>query len=100
MIPIDSLQIPKEHLPVNIKLADPYFYRPEKIDVLLGAEVFYQLLRFGQLEIPNSELKFQNSVFGFIATGSTSNSKSEKTKYTHCGLIYDCSDIGNDIQKF
>ncbi|GBN51263.1 hypothetical protein AVEN_58623-1 [Araneus ventricosus] len=50
--------------------------------------------------MPNSELKFQNSVFGFIATGSTSNSQSEKMKYTHCGLIYDCSDIGNDIKKF
>ncbi|GBM36160.1 hypothetical protein AVEN_125181-1 [Araneus ventricosus] len=75
MIPIDSLQIPKEHLPLNIKLADPYFYRPGKIDVLLGAEVFYQLMRFGQVEMPNSELKFQNSVFGFIATGSTSNSQ-------------------------
>ncbi|GBM59125.1 hypothetical protein AVEN_255662-1 [Araneus ventricosus] len=35
MIPIDSLQIPKEHFPLNIKLADPYFYRPGKIDVLL-----------------------------------------------------------------
>ncbi|GBM38004.1 hypothetical protein AVEN_141993-1 [Araneus ventricosus] len=21
-------------------------------------------------------------------------------KYTHCGLIYDCSDIGNNIKKF
>ncbi|GBL86402.1 hypothetical protein AVEN_164569-1 [Araneus ventricosus] len=101
MIPIDSLQIPKEHyLPLNIKLADPYFYRPGKIDVLLRAEVFYQLLRFGQLEMPNSELKFQNSVFGFITTGDTSNSQSEKMKYTHCGLIYDYSDIGNDIKKF
>ncbi|GBN40834.1 hypothetical protein AVEN_204091-1 [Araneus ventricosus] len=100
MIPIDSLQIPKEHLPLNIKLADPYFYRPGKIDVLLRAEVFYQLLRFGQVEMPNSELKFQNSVFGFIATGSTSNSQSEKMKYIHCGRIYDCSDIGNDIKKF
>ncbi|GBN35553.1 hypothetical protein AVEN_51089-1, partial [Araneus ventricosus] len=38
MIPIDSLQIPKEHLPFNIKLADLYFYQPGKIDVLLGAE--------------------------------------------------------------
>ncbi|GBN30439.1 hypothetical protein AVEN_268590-1, partial [Araneus ventricosus] len=100
MVPIDSLQIPKEHLPLNIKLADSYFYRPGKINVLLGAEVFYQLLRFGQVEMPSSELKFQNSVFGFIATGRTSNSQSEKMKYTHCGLIYDCSDIGNDIKKF
>ncbi|GBN51461.1 hypothetical protein AVEN_257967-1 [Araneus ventricosus] len=100
MIPIDSLQIPKEHFPLNIKLANPYFYGPGKIDVLLGAEVFYQLLRFGQVEMSNSELKFQNSVFGFIATGSTSNSQSQNIQYTHCGLIYDCSDTGNDIKKF
>ncbi|GBN10955.1 hypothetical protein AVEN_25288-1 [Araneus ventricosus] len=100
MLPIDSLQISKENLPLNIKLSDPYFYRPGKIDVLLGAEVFYQLLIFEQVEMLNSELKFQNSVFGFIATSSTSNSQSEKMKYTHCGLIYDCSDIGNDIKKF
>ncbi|GBM78035.1 hypothetical protein AVEN_34881-1, partial [Araneus ventricosus] len=99
-IPIDSLQIPKDHLPLNIKIADSYFYRPVKIDVLLGADVFYQLLRFGQLGMPNSELKFQNSVFGFIATGSTSNSQSQSIQYTHCGLIYDYSDIGNDIKKF
>ncbi|GBN27765.1 hypothetical protein AVEN_31072-1 [Araneus ventricosus] len=100
MIPTDSLQIPKEHLPLNIKLADPYFSRLGKIDVLLGAEVFYQLLRFGQVEMLNYELKFQNSVFGFIATDSTSNSKSEKMQYTHCGLIYDCSDVRNDMKKF
>ncbi|GBM83638.1 hypothetical protein AVEN_274595-1 [Araneus ventricosus] len=51
MIPIDSLQIPKEHFPLNIKLANPYFYGSGKIDVLLGVEVFYQLLRFGQVEV-------------------------------------------------
>ncbi|GBO35120.1 hypothetical protein AVEN_162725-1 [Araneus ventricosus] len=34
MIPIDSLQIPKEHLPFNIELADLYFYRPRKIGVI------------------------------------------------------------------
>ncbi|GBN34046.1 hypothetical protein AVEN_176286-1 [Araneus ventricosus] len=71
MIPIDSLKIPKEHLPLNIKLADHYFYRPGKIDVLLGAE-------------PLVALQIRNL---------------KKMQYTHCGLIYDCRDIGNDIKK-
>lgn len=37
-------------IPRNIELADPCFYKPQKIDLLLGAEAFFELLSVGQIK--------------------------------------------------
>ncbi|GFW89513.1 DUF1758 domain-containing protein [Trichonephila clavipes] len=39
-----------------VSLADPSFNVPDKIDMLLGAESFYELLRPGQIHVGNSQL--------------------------------------------
>lgn len=53
----------------NVKLADPEFYKPGRIDVLLGVEVFYELLCIGQVKAhPNGPI-FQKTKFGWIAAG-------------------------------
>ncbi|GFY28639.1 DUF1758 domain-containing protein [Trichonephila clavipes] len=41
-----------------------------KIDVLLGAEIFYELLRPGQIYCGDSRLLLQNTVFGYVVSGS------------------------------
>lgn len=71
--------------PQKIKLEDPYFNKPQKIDALLGVECFYELLMAGQIHLPNSELIFLNSVSGFIAIGVMFSSSSEKT--VQCELM-------------
>ncbi|GFV73426.1 DUF1758 domain-containing protein [Trichonephila clavipes] len=43
-------------IPENINLADDSFYVPSPIDCLLGAEIFYELLRSGQIRSENSIL--------------------------------------------
>jgi len=42
--PSMHLQQDNWNLPVDVQLADPYFYRPGKVDLLLGAELFFDLL--------------------------------------------------------
>ena len=37
------------NLPGNIELADPYFFKPQKIDMLIGAEIFFELLCISQI---------------------------------------------------
>ncbi|GFW69836.1 uncharacterized protein TNCV_2549511 [Trichonephila clavipes] len=54
------------------------------IDCLLGAEIFYELLHSGQIRSENSNLIFQNTVFGFVASGS--NSFADTEARVHCGL--------------
>ncbi|GFV36807.1 uncharacterized protein TNCV_5010911 [Trichonephila clavipes] len=56
-------------MPNEIKLADYKFNIPGKINVLLGAEIFYELLRPGQIYCGDSQLLLQNTVFGYVVSG-------------------------------
>ncbi|GFW06848.1 DUF1758 domain-containing protein [Trichonephila clavipes] len=72
------------------------FYVPGPIDCLLGAEIFYELLRSGQIRSENSNLIFQNTVFGFVASGS--NSFADTEARVHCGLIK--GDLNQTLKMF
>ncbi|GFT27608.1 hypothetical protein TNCV_3569891 [Trichonephila clavipes] len=50
----------------------------------LGTEVFYELMLPGQFKMEGSNVIFQNTVFGFVTSGSTSSDSKGKE---HCGFI-------------
>ncbi|CAB3251377.1 unnamed protein product [Arctia plantaginis] len=50
-------------------LADPEYHRPNKIDILLGAEVYGQILKEGINRHPNESLLAQDTAFGWILSG-------------------------------
>lgn len=81
----------------NIKLADERFNVPGPIDLLLGAENFYEFLRPGQIYPQNTNLVLQDSVFGYIVSGSIP-SKSENN--IHCGLVTDNCELERVIKEF
>nr|XP_042913750.1 uncharacterized protein LOC122273820 [Parasteatoda tepidariorum] len=83
-------------VPVNVRLADETFFIPDKIDVLLGAEIFYELLRSGQIYLHESKLILQNTVFGYVASGSYIDSH---TTNVHCGLILE-DDLNKTLKSF
>ncbi|GFS76995.1 uncharacterized protein TNCV_3756481 [Trichonephila clavipes] len=84
-------------MPNEIKLADYKFNIPGKIDVLLGAEIFYELLRPGQIYCGDSRLLLQNTVFGYVVTGSVGDEVRDNN--IHCGLIRD-SDLNTTLRSF
>ncbi|GFX84818.1 integrase catalytic domain-containing protein [Trichonephila clavipes] len=49
-----------------------------KIDVLLGAEIFYELLRPGQIYCGDSRLLLQNTVFGYVVSGSVGDERKRR----------------------
>ncbi|GFV43333.1 integrase catalytic domain-containing protein [Trichonephila clavipes] len=79
------------------KLADEDFNIPGNIDLLLGAEIFYEILLPGQTNLLNTKLIFQNTVFGYIASGSIPVSSENKP---HCGLIKDNVDLEKTMRRF
>ncbi|GFX87272.1 uncharacterized protein TNCV_3820021 [Trichonephila clavipes] len=95
LTPVKNLNV-KGLIPENINLADDSFYVPGPIDCLLGAEIFYELLHSGQIRSENSNLIFQNTVFGFVASGS--NSFADTEARVHCGLIK--GDLNQTLKMF
>ncbi|GFW58738.1 DUF1758 domain-containing protein [Trichonephila clavipes] len=69
-----------------VPLADDKFNIPDRIDMLLGAEIFYELLKPGKFYCDNSHLVLQNTVFGYVVSGSVDQVTENRV---HCGLIVD-----------
>jgi len=49
------------NIPDNIKLADPLFYTPQKIDILIGAEHFFDILCEGKIRTNHSDPLYQKN---------------------------------------
>ncbi|XP_073835822.1 uncharacterized protein [Musca autumnalis] len=69
--PGEFLNTSQWKIPQNIELADPLFYKPQRIDVLLSAEVFFDLLLDGRISLGNGLPCLTNTVFGWIVGGSS-----------------------------
>ncbi|XP_042910117.1 uncharacterized protein [Parasteatoda tepidariorum] len=94
--------IPNKTLNINVdfsnfvELADDTFNIPGKIDLLLGANIFYELIKSERIKIKNSQLLLVNSVFGYVVTGNLDSINESKV---HCGLIRD-EDLNKTLEKF
>lgn len=71
--------MPLEKIPIinwpelkEITLADPEYHTPNKIDILLGADIYSQVLREGLIQGPPGYPVVQNTKFGWILSGQVS----------------------------
>jgi hypothetical protein len=84
-LPMESINVNKIDLPDYIQLADPSYAQPGKIDMLIGAECFYNILKGGKFKPKDSNLIFQETELGWIVAGSGQNSN--PTTVTHSFLV-------------
>nr|XP_042913527.1 uncharacterized protein LOC122273550 [Parasteatoda tepidariorum] len=95
LIPSTPIKISEHLIPDRALLADPNFEIPSKINMIIGAELFYDILKEGKTRVsPN--LLFQNSAFGLIATGKVH----ENILNSFCGLTHNSENIEDSLQRF
>ncbi|XP_033227092.1 uncharacterized protein LOC117179426 [Belonocnema kinseyi] len=78
----------------DIKLADSHWLEPDSIDIILGVDVYGQVLRSGLRRFPPTQLIAQDTVFGWIISGSlfsdaprwAARTSSTPLKTMHCAL--------------
>lgn len=108
-LPQMNLNISKFKLPENIFLADPQFYISSKIDILLGADIYYDLIVPGIIKLGENMPSIFNTHLGHIVGGKTSNDKissyitvSEPTEIENCVSLLSCkiASIDEIIKKF
>lgn len=84
------------NIPQNIKLADPTFNIPNKIDLLLGADCFWQLLCIGQIKLSSNGPILQKTRFGWIVSGYIPHSHIQTTE---CNFISELQ-ISHQLERF
>ncbi|XP_058817099.1 uncharacterized protein LOC131680401 [Topomyia yanbarensis] len=85
-------------IPTGIQLADPSFYEPAAIDVVLGAEVFFDLFTVaGRIPLGDSLPCLVNSVFSWVVSGRTALA-TDHTPVT-CNVAT-MSDIHRSMERF
>lgn len=67
-------------------LADPEFYKPATVDIVIGAEMFFSLLRAGQIRGSKGGQIAQNTLFGYVITGEHSFKQSQNISSNHVNL--------------
>lgn len=67
--PDSALSVKDWNVPRNLELADEYFYQASRIDLLLGAEAFFDLLQVGQIKLGPELPSLQKTSLGWIVSG-------------------------------
>lgn len=94
--PANYLDIENIMLPRELELADPNYFKPGKVDLLIGSEIFFDLLREGKFRLPNEKIIFQNTVFGYIASGSLNGDSCTQ----FCGLTTQFDSLEENMKRF
>jgi len=68
-------------IPNSIQLADPSFLKPQKIDLLIGAYHFFDLMQSGRLKPIAEGPVFQETCLGWVVSGPLG--LPEKFEYEH-----------------
>ncbi|XP_053691646.1 uncharacterized protein LOC128740150 [Sabethes cyaneus] len=71
-IPSTSVDVSSWEMPPGIQLADPSFHRTRSIDLVLGAEIFFNLFNVaGRISLDDNPPVLVNSVLGWIVSESS-----------------------------
>jgi hypothetical protein len=71
LTPVTKQHISSWKIPKNIKLADEQFNQPGSIDLLIGADLFYEMNRPGRYTHPGNFPVLQETVLGWTLAGQT-----------------------------
>lgn len=86
-LPLPALPIKASSLniPLGIHLADEQFDTPKEIDILIGASIFYDLLKPSKIALDTNSVKLHETEFGWILTGFLTTNYESKPQI--CNLI-------------
>lgn len=77
-------------------MADPNFYYPEKIDALIGVEVFYDLLLTGKIKLNQPGLGLRNTKLDWVVSGRLGGTWNQQK--VRCNLVR--GELCGDLEKF
>lgn len=87
LLPATQLQPTEWREIESLSLADPTYTTPGKIDMLLGAEVYAEVLVDGMKKHPEGNLMAQNTIFGWILSGKFARENENESSESKESLV-------------
>ncbi|XP_067641701.1 uncharacterized protein [Eurosta solidaginis] len=86
--------------PPNVNLADPYFFKPHKIDLLIGTDIFFELLDEGKLSLDGNQCLIVNTLLGWIVGGKYENHSTLQSNACYFTKSLSSPDLSAQLQRF
>ncbi|XP_018362903.1 PREDICTED: uncharacterized protein LOC108761065 [Trachymyrmex cornetzi] len=105
-LPCSDIDYNALNIPKNLKLADPEFYKKGPIDLLVGAEYFYDWILTGKIECGNDRPILQNTELGWVAAGRIASELIVNSPYSRNTVSAmactseQCENLSKDLNKF
>ncbi|XP_071044157.1 uncharacterized protein [Parasteatoda tepidariorum] len=101
VLPPTFVNISNLSLSEKIKLADNNWNKPKRIDALLGAELFFELLGTNKIKIKDSQLILIETFFGHVVSGVANNLNSNLEKINDsCFLLVETENLDKALTSF
>lgn len=100
-IPATDIDFKNLKIPDHLKLADRSFHKAKRVDMLIGNDLFWDILLQGKFSLGKGQPFMQNTLFGWIITGPyvAKNCGQIQNNHMHCNLITNM-DIQSQLSKF
>ncbi|GBN29577.1 hypothetical protein AVEN_119816-1 [Araneus ventricosus] len=98
--PATRLDVSDLKIPENIQLADETFYIPQKVDLLLGCEPFFEFIKADKIRLNDSRLILQDTCFGYIVAGSIEPIFQINNATSHCFLSRGMDTLDKTLRSF
>ncbi|XP_018577930.1 uncharacterized protein LOC108916207, partial [Anoplophora glabripennis] len=96
-LPNFAINLNSLNIPENKPLADCEFYKPGPVDILLGGDVFWELLQPGEIHCGKQKpTTLKNTVFGWIIAGPVGNIQQQRSL---CNLSLNNQELHTVIAK-
>lgn len=96
--PAEHINIVNWNIPDGIYLADPHFYLPQRIDLLLSCEIFFNLLLDGKISLGVGLPCLTNTSLGWIV-GGTANLRMPSGTFM-CNVATNYQDLNDMLKMF
>ncbi|UYV67038.1 hypothetical protein LAZ67_4003743 [Cordylochernes scorpioides] len=85
----------------NLKLADPEFYIPRPIDIIIGADLYLDLIEPGLIKGPRDAPSAMNSKLGWIISGrSNMPNNTTSTSIQQIHINHSSAELDDIVKKF
>nr|XP_029734311.1 uncharacterized protein LOC115269623 [Aedes albopictus] len=97
-LPAASINSSTWDIPSGLQLADPSFDSSSPVDIIIGAEIFFELFRVpGRISLGDNLPLLVNSVFGWIVSGKSTTGSPSSPVVANLATL---SDVHHLMEKF